>query len=356
MYFAANTSHHLILDALHHWVLEYHVDGFHLIGDQLPLVSIASDAILSRTKIFSCSFDDYMLTNAHHENLFVYRDDYQYPAKKLLNHMNPDMVEFVNQQKKQGPNYSFVNYITGNNGFTLNDLFTYNDRHNEANGEGNADGNPWNFSNNQGVEGPSKKKNIVMARNREWKNALAMLLTAQSVPLIWSGDEFKNTQNGNNNAYCQDNEIGWINWKKNKTVEDDINFVTKLIAFRSKHSILSSLRPFSYSDYMNKGLPDFSLHGESAWVYDLNPGGMSLGLMYHGAYADPASEEDVYIGYNFYSGKSILALPKLLNEKKWHLVCDSANMDGGFYEMPLMLESQSKFEMSPQSVCILVGK
>lgn len=357
IYFPEHTNHNLILDVLRFWVLEYHVDGFHLQGDDLPIVSIASDAILSRTKLFYLGFEPHLLSSSRHENLFVYHDEYQYPAKKVLNHMNADMCELIDQQRKQGNNYSYVNYITGNNGFTLNDLFMYNDRHNEANGEGNADGNPWNFSNNQGVEGPSRKRGVVNARKRQWKNAFIMLLTAQSVPLIWSGDEFRNSQNGNNNAYCQDNEIGWINWKKSASVKRDIDFVTKILEFRRNHPVISSKKPFTFSDYKTAGAPDFSLHGVNAWVTDLNPGNMALGVMYCGAYSEDLEHtEDVYIGYNFFSGTSGLALPKLKKGRKWYLVVDSSDMDCDFHDEPLEIKNQQKIELSPLSVCILIGK
>ena len=357
IYFPEYTNHNLILDVLRFWVLEYHVDGFHLLGDNLPIVSIASDAVLSRTKLFYLGFDAYLFEQSRHENLFVYRDEYQYPAKKVLNHLNADMTEFMDQQRKQGVNYSYVNYITGNNGFTLNDLFTYNDRHNEANGEGNADGNPWNFSSNQGVEGPSRKKGILNARKRQWKNAWIMLLTAQSVPLIWSGDEFKNSQEGNNNAYCQDNEIGWINWKKNAQSRRDIGFVTSLLQFRKNHPVIASKKPFTFSDYKTLGAPDLSLHGVNAWMTDLNPGNMAIGVMYCGAYsADETRTEDVYIAYNFFSGTSQLALPKLSGGRKWYLQVDTADMDCDYYEEPIPVKNLQKLELSPMSVKILIGK
>ena len=115
---------------------------------------------------------------------------------------------FADQQRKQGAFLGYINYIASNNGFTLADLFMYNDKHNEENGEQNLDGSSWNFSNNYGVEGPTRKRYINALRKLNWRNAVLMLMLAQGVPLLWSGDEMGNSQNGNNNAYCQDNPTG----------------------------------------------------------------------------------------------------------------------------------------------------
>ena len=176
MYFPNDANQNMILDALRFWVREYHVDGFHLLGDNLPVTAIVQDILLSRTKLFYNYFDENIASNdKKYKTLFVYKDEYLYPARKLLNHMNGSMRDFLDQQRKQGSDLGYVNYITNNNGFTLADLFMYNDRHNEANGEANADGNQWNYSNNYGEEGPSRKKFIREVRNLKWKNALMMM-------------------------------------------------------------------------------------------------------------------------------------------------------------------------------------
>ena len=136
-----------------------------------------------------------------YRRLYVYKEEYQYPARKMLNHISADMREFLNQQRKQGRRFGYVNFVASNNGFSLADVFMYNDKHNELNGEENLDGDAWNFSSNYGLEGPTRKKFILESRQRQWRNAMMMLFFAQGVPLIWSGDEFGNSQQGNNNAY-----------------------------------------------------------------------------------------------------------------------------------------------------------
>lgn len=356
MYFPETENHNLILDALRYWVSEYHVDGFHLLGTHLPITAIAQDIILSRTKIFYTNFDNAAINpDKKYKNLYVYKEEYQYPARKILNHINADMVEFTNQQRKQGTDVGYVNYISSNNGFTLADVFMYNDRHNEDNGEGNADGDAWNFSSNYGVEGPTRRKYVNQMRHRQWRNAFLMMFLAQGVPLIWAGDEISNSQKGNNNAYCQDNPIGWVNWKNQKAHEADIAFIKQVAKFRKAHKVLSTEKPFQFSDYRTLGLPDVSYHGESAWISGFDLGRMNLGMMYSGAYVDK-EQDDVYVAYNFYSAVSSLALPKLNKKRKWYLAIDSSNEAVPVANEPLLLENQQIISLNPQSICVLVGR
>lgn len=357
MYFPKETNHNLILDALRFWVREYHVDGFHLLGEQLPITAIVQDVILSRTKIFYLDVHADMQIQKKYSRLYVYKEEYQYPARKLLNHINGDMQEFINQQKKQGDSFGYVNFISSNNGFTLADIFMYNDKHNEDNGEDNLDGDAWNFSCNYGVEGPTRKRYISQLRQRQWRNAILMLMMGQGVPLIWSGDESGNSQKGNNNAYCQDNPVGWVNWHSSKSAAGNLSFLQAAAKFRREHPVIAKQRPFHFSDYKNFGFPDLSLHGENAWLSHIDYGRMSVGMMYSGAYAeDRGHTEDVYVAYNFYSDEASLALPKLAKKRKWHLAVNSADVQEGWLEEPVKCENQQYIEMESQSICILVGK
>ena len=311
MFFPEHTNHNLILNVLRFWVREYHVDGFHLLGENLPITAIIQDSLLSRTKIFYTGFDESAVrTDRQYQPLYVYKEEYMYPARKLLNHMNGEVREFLNQQRKQGMNVGYVNFITSNNGFTLADLFMYNDKHNDDNGENNRDGNLWNFSNNYGVEGPTRRKYIKSLRGLKWRNAMMMLFLAQGVPMLWSGDEICNSQKGNNNAYCQDNEIGWLNWKNEKLHKSELDFLQKLIDFRKSHPIISQKEPFHFQDYRAIGVPDLSYHGENAWMAESELDNRSVGVMYSGEY-ERKGAETVYIGYNFFSARMKLALPKL---------------------------------------------
>ncbi len=284
MYFDG-TDHNLILDALHYWVKEFHVDGFHLIGPDIPSEDIIKDVTLSRTKFFYMDPPPVASPQKKYERLFIYKEEYQYPARKVLNHINANLAQFVEQQRKQGKGFGYINFVASNNGFTLADCFMYNDKHNEANGEENLDGDNWNFSSNCGTEGPSRRKKLLGIRRKQWRNAMAMIMLAQGVPLIWSGDEFGNSQEGNNNAYCQDNPVGWVNWKSPAAMRPYEDFLTKMIAFRKEHPILAPEEPFTFADHKGSGFPDLSYHGSHAWISDADYGSMSVGMLYNGAYA-----------------------------------------------------------------------
>ena len=358
MYFPEDTNHNLIVDVLRYWVREYHVDGFHLLGESIPVTAIVQDNLLSRTKIMCEKYDPGVVCDGRkYMNLYVYKDEYMYPARKILNHLNGNMKEFLDQQRKQGSRLGYVNYITSNNGFTLADLFMYNDRHNEENGENNLDGNAWNYSNNYGEEGPSRKKFVREVRNLKWRNAMLMMFLAQGVPMIWSGDEIKNSQQGNNNAYCQDNEIGWVDWKNEKNHKSDLEFLKKLIEFRKAHPIISQGEPFHFCDYKSFGYPDLSFHGENAWISGSELNKQCVGMMYCGEYSpEKENNEYVYIAYNFYSYREKLALPGIGKKKKWYLVADSSKKKDSFNDEPVLYDSQDYVIMNPQAICILVGK
>ena len=357
MYFPVDTNHNLIVDVLRYWVREYHVDGFHLLGESIPVTAIVQDNLLSRTKIMCEKYDPGVVCDGRkYMNLYVYKDEYMYPARKILNHLNGNMKEFIDQQRKQGSRLGYVNYITSNNGFTLADLFMYNDRHNEENGENNLDGNAWNYSNNYGIEGPTRKRYINSLRRLKWRNSMLMLMLAQGVPMLWAGDEIENSQKGNNNAYCQDNAIGWVNWKNEKTHRKELVFLQKLVRFRKEHPIISNEMPFQFSDYHALGCPDLSFHGESAWILEPTVGRMCIGMLYCGAYTKGDKEaEDVYVAYNFFSAVSSLALPQLDKHKRWYLVMDSSNDSQPYLDEAVLMENSS-ITMMPQSICVLVGR
>ena len=357
IYFPEDTNHNLILCVLRYWVREFHVDGFHLLGQGLPITAVIQDHLLSRTKIFYTDFAERDYRCHKHRNLFVYREEYLYPARKIINRQNGNMKEFLDQQRKQGEQLGFVNFIAGNNGFTLADVFMYNDKHNEANGEDNQDGNPWNFSSNCGVEGPTRKKYVNLERRQKFRNSVMMLFLAQGVPLLWAGDEMGNSQEGNNNAYCQDNPVGWLNWRNEKNHRKEILFVQQMAAFRREHPIIANPVPFHFSDEKGIGCPDISFHGENAWLIEPDARRLCVGVMYCGAYSpDPDQTEDVYVGYNFQSISASLALPKLPKGRRWYLVADSSDDTTAFLEEPKIYENQRKVSVKPQSICILVGK
>ncbi len=356
IYFDAKLNQNMMLDVLRFWVMNYHIDGFHLLGASLPVKAIAQDLILSRTKLFYTGFDEELYKNKQeYPHLFLYNDDYMYPLRKLLNHVDGNLYEFANQQKKQHKTLGYVNYAAINNSFTLADVFTYSEKHNQENGENNVDGLNWNFSSNYGVEGPTRRKYILSLRRRQIRNALAMVCLAQGIPMIASGDEVGNSQNGNNNAYCQDNKIGWVNWREEKNYPNLVDYMRQLLEFRRNHPILRMPEPMRMNDYQGIGCPDLSYHCDRAWVAGFEASRQAVGMMYCGSYAGENSAGDyVYVAYNFHNGKKFLALPRLPKGCRWSLVMDTA------LETPFaceaFLEKQDLLEISGLSVRLLIGR
>lgn len=318
MSFDAQVNPNYMVEVLRYWVLEYHVDGFHLHCPQTAVSSVICDVLLRRTKIFALQFPgEAWEGTGSYPHLYVYNDDFLYEARKLINHQDANLVEYLNQQKKQHPIIGFVNYFANNNGFTLADTFSYVSKHNEANGEGGSDGNDWNYSVNCGVEGASRKKKILQQRAQLMRQAIATVVLAQGVPLIFAGDEFGNSQNGNNNAYCQDNKIGWVNWKQKEKNEDYFNWVKSLLALRKMHPCIHSRVPMHMTDYQSLGMPDLSYHNSQAWSSEIYPSMQAVGEAYSGAYAN--EQENLYIGWNFSQSGMSLGLPKAPHGKVWQV-------------------------------------
>lgn len=359
MYFDETMNQNIAVEILRYWVMEYHVDGFHLLGAALPVNAMAQDLILRRTKLFAAEFHAHLLKKTAYPHLFVYNDDFLYAVRHLLSRVDGNILELLNQLKRQNQVFGFVNFVAGNNGFTLADLFAYERKHNEANGEGNRDGIEWNFSCNGGMEGATRKRHILEYRKKQMRNAITLVLIGQGVPLILAGDEFGNSQQGNNNCYCQDNKTGWVNWQVRKKQSSYADFVRNLIAFRRQHPILSSGLPMQMCDYASKGCPDLSYHGENAWILTPNQYPQAIGILYCGAYAkcaDGTEDDYIYIGLNFSISGQSLALPNLPKKVKWHLVVNTADKEEPFRNEPLEIEEKAKIEIPLQSVMILIGK
>jgi isoamylase len=247
----------MIFDCLRHWVHNYHIDGFrfdlasilsrdregNLVPNPPVVETIGEDPQLADTKIIAEAWD---AAGAYQVGTFGslrwaewngrYRDDIRRFWRGDPHMIGPLATRLAGssdlyQASGRRP-YHSINFITSHDGFTLNDLVSYNWKHNEANGEGNRDGDNNNYSNNYGNEGPSTRKSIETVRIRQIKNMMATNLLSQGVPMIVFGDECRRTQQGNNNAYCQDNAISWFDWKLVQRNESLIRFVKSLIAFR----------------------------------------------------------------------------------------------------------------------------
>jgi isoamylase len=284
-----NANHPLpqkfIVDCLRYWVQEMHVDGFRFDEgsilargeDGTPLAhppviwQIELDDALAETKVIAEAWDAAGLYQVGHfpgdrwaEWNGKYRDD----IRRFLKG-DPGLTRVVASRvggsadiyrlRGQTPENS-INFITVHDGFTLNDLVSYNDKHNEANGEGNRDGIATNLSWNCGAEGPSENPAIEALRARQIKNAITILMLSRGVPMMLAGDEIRRTQGGNNNAYNQDNPTSWIDWTMAESHQDILRYVRQVIAFRKAHPALS--RPYFYTGETNeRGLADITWHG-----------------------------------------------------------------------------------------------
>jgi glycogen operon protein len=242
-----------------------------------------------------------------------------------------------------------INYITNYYGFTLNDLVSYEQKHNEANGENNTDGTDFNFSWNCGAEGASRKKSIKLLRLKQMKNAMTLVFTAQGTPLIYAGDEFGNSQYGNNNCYCQDNETGWVDWRGLAKNGDLFEYTKALIAFRKSHSILHLDEPLSMLDRYGCGYPDLSYHGNEAWKAQMEGYNHHMGIMY--CCKVEGERECIYIAYNLHWESHMFALPSIGNcEWKAVLGTDDNNV---IVDDEL---NSDYIDIKPRSISILVGK
>ena len=242
------------------------------------------------------------------------------------------------------------NYIAAHNGFTLMDLVSYEGKHNEANGENNQDGPDYNYSWNCGAEGPSRKKAVVSLRRGQLYNALFLVFLAQGTPCLLAGDEFGNSQKGNNNVYCQDNPTGWVNWKKLTTHQELHDFVRDLIAFRKRYKVFHPAQEMSGTDTTRCGVPDVSYHGEYAWRIEKEVASRQLGVYYSGTSLEA---EDCYVAYNMHWIRHTFALPSLPKNKKWYLA--ASTKDGIKAEM-ICLGGQKSIEIEERTIVVLVAK
>ncbi len=288
----------MVMDSLRYWVETFHIDGFRFdLGASLGRLetgfnrrapffqAIRQDPVLSRVKLIAEPWDvgpgGYQLGAfpppwAEHND--KYRDQIRRfwrgdrdVVRRLSARVAGSALRFDHDGR---PATSSVNFVTCHDGFTLMDVVSYNEKHNEANGEGNRDGHDANASDNLGVEGPTEDSKIAAARAQRRRNMLATLMFSQGTPMILAGDEFGNSQAGNNNAYCQDNEIGWVDWAG---ADDPFHrFVQQIIAFRRAHPVLRQKRFLHAQERLVDGVPD---------LFWRNADG---GLMTNADWADPS--------------------------------------------------------------------
>lgn len=358
-YFPARTNPHLILDCIRYWVAEYHIDGVHVNSQGSPLQSLVFDPQLSRTKIMSERFplDEFYEPDYKpvYRRLAEYNDEFLQRARRFLRG-DEDMLGPVAWSMRRNPaQQAVINYMASHNGFTLMDAVSYDVKHNEDNGEENRDGSSYNCSCNYGEEGPASKKNVKQIRNRQLRNAFLLILLSQGVPAIYGGDEMGNSQSGNNNAWCQDNEIAWIQWGRKKADRKLREFVKDAIRFRKNTGAFGRPAEYTMKDMLSKGMPDLSYHGKKAWYEEFEAYNRQMGILYAGCYT---GGETCYVLYNMHTAEHEIALPILPRGEKWHVTADTGREEHAFYgpgEEPL-LENQKTVSVPPRTILILAGK
>ena len=345
-YFDGSEIQTYVLGALRYWVREFHLDGIHITG-RAPLELIAQDPYLKRTKIIAQYYPQDIDRSGH---LSTFNDNFLVDMRKFLKG-DEGMLERVmfHVQDRQGGIWP-IHYMADVRGFSLQDMVSYDIKHNEANGEDNRDGSDYNYSWNCGTEGVSRKKGVLNLRKKQIKNALLLLFLSQGIPCIVAGDEFGQSRKGNNNAYCQDNEISWIDWKLSHKNEELLKFVQKLIAFRKAHRAFCAKEAPRLMDFKGYGKPDISYHGVNVWQPRTEHWRRQLGVLYFGKYNE---DQSIYVLYNMHWESHKFDLPHPETNQKWHVVIDTTQ-ETGF--LPLPLPVGAAISMPPRSIKILVSQ
>lgn len=328
MPFTEGTTFSLILDCLRYWVMQYHVDGFIVNPYICNPDELAKDPVLAKSKILKKE------------------DGFQNVMRRFLKGDEGMIRDVICQLKNQDT--QLYNYIASHNGFTLCDVVSYDGKHNEANGENNLDGPDYNYSWNCGAEGYSRKKAVNELRKNQIFNAFFLLLFAQGMPCILSGDEFMNTQKGNNNAYCQDNLISWLDWNQLSRQEELYTFVCRLIALRK--ACMKQIAKKSEDTMGRSGIPQISYHGEDAWQMPAGRASRQLGVFYH----EESTEKDFYIAYNMHWLSHSFALPSLPKGMEW--VCIAGTKEGVLDEKEAIPVKDKKVQLEERTIKVFVGR
>lgn len=327
-YFPPTIKQLYMLQVLKFWVSEYHIDGFRLSGFHIPVRLLAEDAALKSTKIrigYLAEEELQVAANTGFKNFAIDSFQFKTDMRRFLKGDEGLTNEVLHLQRLNHEGIAVINYLADYDGFSLYDCVSYEKKHNEENGENNRDGAEINYTWNCGIEGDTRKKTVTELRLKQLKNALTFLFLSQGTPFLFSGDEFANTRYGNNNAYCQDNDTGWIKWKENRFSREILTYTRFLISLRKANRILHRKEPFKVMDFIGLGYPDISYHGTEAWRPDLSYISRMAGIMLCGQYAAP-SDASFYLAINMHWEPHRLALPKLPKGSAWRKLSDTSQL------------------------------
>ena len=368
-----------ILDCLRYWVSSYHVDGFRFDlasilsrdGNGAPMMnpplleSLAHDAVLGKSILIAEAWDAgglYQVGSFPSYNRWAeWNGKYRDAIRRFIkgeSEAAPEMYKRIRGSEDlygSGSPLMSVNFVTCHDGFTLYDLVSYNEKHNEDNGEGNNDGCNENYSWNCGIEGDCDDNQVNALRLRQMKNFMTILLTGRGVPMMLSGDEFANSQKGNNNAYCQDNDISYLNWDNIEANKDLHEYVKALIAFRNEHPVLRS-DSFDFGPN-GTGYPELSFHSPTPWNLDENSPNLTFAYLYAEDHKKYGTKKDnfIYILVNSYWENVNFNLPIIPENMNWHINFDS-NLSNFNFKKPQKYLNKQSISLAPRSTIILVAK
>ncbi len=329
-----------IIDCLRHWAIEYRVDGFRFdlasilgrdqngapMANPPILESLAFDPVLGKMKLIAEAWDAgglYQVGSFPSWNRWAewngrYRDDMRSFLKGDDGMARNAITRITGSRDLYSPesrgHKASVNFLTCHDGFTLYDLYSYNEKHNEKNGWNNTDGDNNGHSWNCGAEGETDDPNVNGLRRRLIKNAFAALLCSRGPAMFFAGDEFCNTQFGNNNAYCQDNIISWLDWSRLEEFKEIHDFVRHMIQFRKEHPILRKMTKPSSCQF-----PEISVHNGTPFNASTDYKTKLIGIMYAGRNEEDTEDDIVFYCMNAYWEPLVMQLPVLPNGKHWHV-------------------------------------
>ena len=376
----------MILECLRYWTVHYRIDGFRfdlasILGrneDGSPmnnpplLKTLACDPLLRNVKLIAEAWDaggmyqvgSFPASNRWAEWNGRYRDAMRsflkggnwesWTAAWCIAGSGDLYGGFSSDYTGSYDGYnSCVNFLTCHDGFTLYDLYSYNEKHNEGNGWDNTDGSNDNRSWNCGCEGETDDPEVLGLRYRMIRNACAVLMCSRGTPMFLAGDEFGNTQYGNNNSYCQDNEISWLDWNLLKKNHDLFEFFKYMIHFRQAHPVISRKLPDAVC-----GMAPIRAHAANAESTDLPEGARTIAISFAGYDREKGQDDVIYVALNTYWEEVPITLPKLANRGTWHLAVNTAGDKNGryFYEGRKMPRINGRFTMPPRSVAVFTGR
>lgn len=368
-----------IIDCLRHWAIEYRVDGFRFdlasilgrdqngapMANPPILESLAFDPVLGKMKLIAEAWDAgglYQVGSFPSWNRWAewngrYRDDMRSFLKGDDGMAGNAITRITGSRDLYSPesrgHKASVNFLTCHDGFTLYDLYSYNEKHNEKNGWNNTDGDNNGHSWNCGAEGETDDPNVNGLRRRLIKNAFAALLCSRGPAMFFAGDEFCNTQFGNNNAYCQDNIISWLDWSRLEEFKEIHDFVRHMIQFRKEHPILRKMTKPSSCQF-----PEISVHNGTPFNASTDYKTKLIGIMYAGRNEEDTEDDIVFYCMNAYWEPLVMQLPVLPNGKHWHVDTNTnaEYFDGADFTAKTELLGVNTIRVPARTTIILVAE